>query len=256
MKKIFNKQLSSLIICFASIVILFVSFITIFVMHANAQSNLAMQQQWTSDKGSFDRAFEIAVSDKETPDKTLYIPNLKDQLGNNIDQLMQSIGNNASIVSTRAVGAAGDKIVNETTINLTNEVANLKFGTTQIIADTDKNGKIRKISFMCNISSLGYKALSFADLINNEHLVEKSFNEAGLFIDEGSVVLPVDKSSYTTYDSDGTTVIREHYDFSGKVKADGRNYSWSSSFDVDYSMANQKGNLSDTVRLLTISIEN
>lgn len=255
MKKFFNSTKSPVIICILAIVILLISFCVLFVMHQNAEANLGKQQQWTSDKDSFDRAFEIAVSDKETPDKTLYVPKIKDQIGKTIDQAVQNIGQGANVVSSTTVGGPNDKIVTETLINLTNESSSDKYGTTHIVAGTDKNGRIVKISFSCNILLLGYKSLSYTDLVNNEHLIEKTLTEAGLPVQEGSVTAPADKFSYTSYDSDGTTVTRECCSFSGKEKLDSTTYKWDSVFDVDYSLANQKGDLSSTVRIITITIE-
>ncbi|MDO5426406.1 MAG: hypothetical protein Q4F54_01045 [Coriobacteriia bacterium] len=47
------------------------------------------------------------------------------------------------------------------------------------------------------------------------HIVEKTLTEAGLNVESGKVKVPDNRASWTTYDSDGTTVVMESCDFSG-----------------------------------------
>lgn len=254
MKKIFNNTKTPIILCILSIIVLLVVFVALFVIHAGAEANLGKQQQWASGKDSFDRAYEIAALDKETPDKTLYVPKLVEQIGKTVPEAVANIGQGATIVSTNVVANTNDKVVSETVLNLTNESGDEKTGTPSVVVGTNNSGYITKISFSCNTWLLGYGKLSFTDLINNENVIEKTLTEAGLFVENDTVNAPSNRASYTSYDSDGTTVVKESCDFSGSKYQDGYNYQWSANLTFDYSRANVKGNLAETVRVLNISI--
>lgn len=254
MKKIFNNTKTPIIICVLAILILLSLFVLLFNVHAQAEANLAKQQQWASGKDNFDRAYEIAASDKETPDKTLYVPKLLDQIGKTVPEAVSNIGQGATVVSSTPVGKPEDKVVIQTTVTLTNESGDDKSGTPIIIFGENSSGIITSVSFTCNTWLLGYGYLSFVDLVNNEHLIERTLSEAGLDIDQGSVVAPANRASYTTYDSDGTTVVREKCNFEGDKYQNGIYYHWSANLDFDYARANVKGNLAETIRMLNISI--
>ncbi len=224
MKKLFNKPNSPVVVCIIALVVMLAVIVSLIAIHASAEANLARQQKWTSDKDSFDRAYEIAASDKETPDKVLYIPNIVNLLGKTIDEAVNSIGQDAFVVSSTKISDYETGASNQTIINLNNEQANIKSGTPNIVADTNRSGRIVKISFSCNIRLLGYGNYSFVDLVDNLHLIERSYNEAGLYLEDGSVSVPANRSAYSTYDSDGTTLISENCDFNGNHWQDGRNF--------------------------------
>ena len=94
----------------------------------------------------------------------------------------------------------------------------------------------------------------FADAVKNEHIVEKTLREAGVNVADGSAKLPSDKTSYSTYASDGTTLVKENCSFNGTVDINGAAHTWSSVLMYDYSTANASGNLADTVRIIYIYI--
>ena len=94
----------------------------------------------------------------------------------------------------------------------------------------------------------------FADAVKNEHIVEKTLREAGVNVTDGSAKLPSDKTSYSTYASDGTTLVKENCSFNGTVDINGAAHTWSSVLMYDYSTANASGNLADTVRIIYIYI--
>ena len=246
MKNLLKNQKSPVIVCIIAIVVLCGLLVFLIASHSSAEANLGKQQQWTSGKDSFDRAYEIAASDKETPDKTLYIPNLVDQLGKTVDEAVANIGQGATVISS---------IPTETVINLNNESGNDKAGTPSIVVTTNRSRTITKIQFSCNTTLLGYGNYSFVDYVDNLHVIEKSLTEAGLKVDEGSVKAPDNRTTYTSYDSDGTTVVMESCNFSDTQWQKGRSYKWTSNLNFNYAIANAKGDLSETVRTLTISIE-
>lgn len=256
MKKLFKMQNSPIIVCIIAIVLMAAVLIFLIAMFSSASANLGKQQQWTSGKDSFDRAYEIAALDKDTPDKTLYVPNLCEQIGKTVDQACQNIGQGATVVSTSSsINDYNSGAISETHINLNNESGNEKSGTPNIIAYTNRSGRIVKISFSCNVWLLGYGNYSYIDMVNNFHIIEKTLNEAGLSVDEGSVKTPENRELYTTYDSDGTTTIMQNWTFSGSSFKNGKTYSWSSNLVFDYSIANSKGDLSETIRTITIAIQ-
>ena len=239
-KNLLKKPNTPVIICAISLAILVTAFVLVLIFFLNGRASLATQQQWASGKESFDSAYEIAAADKDTPDKTLYVPKLKDQLGKKLEDAVKDIGQGAVVVSSDA---------NQTVCNLTNESANLQNGTPTVVFGTEK-GIVKSASFSCSTWLLGYGPLSFVDMINNEHCIEKVLNEAGLQVDYGIVVAPTNRASYTTYAQDGTTVSTEKCEFSG---ASGRN-KWSASLVYDYTLANTKGNLANTIRTVSVTI--
>lgn len=206
MKKLLNNQKSPVIVGLIAVVVLCALLVFLIASHASAEANLGKQQQWTSGKDNFDRAYEIAALDKETPDKTLYIPNLVDQLGKTVDEAVASIGQGATIISTTPA---------ETVINLNNESGSEKTGTPSIVVSTNQSNRITKISFSCNTALLGYGNYGFVDYVDNLHIIERSLSEAGLKVDDGKAKAPDNRATYTSYDSDGTTVVMESCDFSG-----------------------------------------
>ncbi len=84
--------------------------------------------------------------------------------------------------------------------------------------------------------------------------MEKTLDEAGLAVPEGSAKLPEDKMQYSTYASDGTTLTKESFTFSGTGTANGAEVPWSSTLTYDYSMANATGNLVDTIRTILVYV--
>ena len=81
-----------------------------------------------------------------------------------------------------------------------------------------------------------------------------SMKEAGVSVAEGSVELPADKSEYSEYASDGTTLVKESCSFSGTVEFNGAPHEWSSVLLYDYATANTSGNLADTVRIIYVYV--
>ena len=98
---------------------------------------------------------------------------------------------------------------------MNNEAGNEKAGTPSIVASTNRSRIITKIQFSCNTTLLGYGNYSFVDYVDNLHIIEKSLSEAGLKVEDGTVRAPDNRATYTSYDSDGTTVVMESCDFSG-----------------------------------------
>ena len=57
---------------------------------------------------------------------------------------------------------------------------------------------------------------------------------------------------YSTYASDGTTVVRERCSFEGDTDVEGKPCAWSSVLSYDYTTQVVTGNLNDTVRVIYV----
>ena len=84
--------------------------------------------------------------------------------------------------------------------------------------------------------------------------MEKTLQEAGIPVAEGAAVLPEDKTAYSTYDTDGTTLVRENCSFSGTVDLNDAPHEWSAVLSYNYTTANMSGNLADTIRIIYVYI--
>ena len=251
MKKLRTNPKTAIFVGIASTVILAVIFGVVLSIYFVAKSSVGTQLQWANgSKEYFDSAYQIAAADKDTPDKTLSIPNLADCFGQDQQKVLEILGNEAYVVSSNTVNNN-----TEVVINFKNESASEDSVAPICNATFNKSGKLTKCSFTCNTSALGYGALSFTDIINNAHVVENALAEAGVSVAVGSVVVPADRSSYTTYESDGVTTVSEKYNFTGSAKANSRSCKWQALVNFDYSKANAKGNLAKTIRTIQITLE-
>ena len=118
----------------------------------------------------------------------------------------------------------------------------------------DEEGIIVQAGYSASTAALGYGTLSFSDAVKNEGVVEKTLQEAGINVPANTVELPADKSQYSTYATDGTTLVKENCSFSGNVDIDGVSHEWSAVLSYDYTTANASGNLSDTIRTIYVYI--
>ena len=118
----------------------------------------------------------------------------------------------------------------------------------------NEEGKVVQAGYSASTAALGYGTLSFADAVKNEHVVEKTLQEAGIPVAEGAAVLPEDKTAYSTYDTDGTTLVRENCSFSGTVDLNDAPHEWSAVLSYNYTTANMSGNLADTIRIIYVYI--
>ena len=90
--------------------------------------------------------------------------------------------------------------------------------------------------------------------MKNESIIEKTLQEAGISVPAGTVSLPADKTEYSTYASDGTTLVKEYCPFSGDIDINGVSHTCSAVLSYDYSVANASGNLADTIRIIYVYI--
>ncbi|MEG1825892.1 MAG: histone-lysine N-methyltransferase [Gordonibacter sp.] len=187
----------------------------------------------------------------ETTKKT-QAPNLATLLGKTQDEAVAALKRGATVTRTEEVKEEGNPIKSKVTVALTDEPADARTGTPTVYLGLSEEGKIVQAGYSASTAALGYGSLSFADAVKNEHIVEKTLQEAGVNVVEGAAVLPADKTVYSTYDTDGTTLVKESSSFSGSVDVNGAAHEWSAVLRYDYTTANTSGNLADTIRIIYI----
>ena len=156
-----------------------------------------------------------------------------------------------------AVEDDGDPVKTSLTVALTAEPVDTRAGTPTVYLGLDKDGLVIQAGYSASAAALGYGAYSFVDAVKNNYIIERTLQEAGIAVPEGTAQLPEDKLEYSTYADDGTTLMKEYCPFSGMISIDGKDYLWSSVLSYDYSVANAAGdtNLSDVIRIIYIYLE-
>ena len=219
---------------------------------AMVQQTQAQQQSTDVGNLSQDNSGKDAAS--ATTAKKTEVPNLVCVLGQTQDAAITALAHGATVTSSKDVNEEGNAVKKSVTVALTAEPADSRSGTPTVYLGLDADGKVIQAGYSAATASLGYGSLSFADAVKNEHIVEKTLREAGVNVADGSAKLPSDKTSYSTYASDGTTLVKENCSFNGTVDINGAAHTWSSVLMYDYSTANASGNLADTVRIIYIYI--
>ncbi len=189
-----------------------------------------------------------------TATKQTEVPNLAAVLDTTQDEAVAALKHGATVTSSRDVNEEGNAVKKSVTVALTAEPADSRSGTPTVYLGLNEEGKVIQAGYSAATASLGYGTLSFADAVKNEHVVEKTLREAGVNVADGAAVLPADKTQYSTYATDGTTLVKENCSFSGNVDINGASHAWSSVLLYDYSTANTSGNLADTIRIIYVYV--
>ncbi len=189
-----------------------------------------------------------------TATKRTEVPNLAAVLGTTQDEAVAALKHGATVTSSRDVNEEGNAVKKSVTVALTAEPADSRSGTPTVYLGLNEEGKVIQAGYSAATASLGYGSLSFADAVKNEHVVEKTLREAGVNVADGAATLPADKTQYSSYASDGTTLVKENCSFSGTVDISGSSHAWSSVLLYDYSTANTSGNLADTIRIIYVYV--
>lgn len=186
----------------------------------------------------------------ESTAKLADVPNLAELIGKNQDEAISLIGRGALVTANDPVNEDDNPIKANLKVALTEEPADSKTGTPTVYLGVAEDGTVRQVGYSASASALGFGALSFADAVNSEHVVEKTLARIGAPVAEGSVALPENKDEYSTYASDGTTVVRERCSFEGETAVGETPCIWSSVVSYDYTTQVVTGNLNDTVRII------
>lgn len=242
-------------ILIAIIVVLIVLLVAAVVaggMLLHTASQTAVQMAASNQQSSTDGMQEGIDDASLDAEKVVEVPNLVALLGLNRDDALATIGHGATVASSTEMNEEGNPVRTSLTVALTDDPADSHSGTPTVYLGLDEGGAVVQVGYSAPTSSLGYGALSFADAVSNEHVVEKTLQEAGVPVEEGACVLPGDKASYSTYDSDGTTLVRENCSFNGEVTIGDASHAWSATLSYDYTRANASDNLADTIRLIYV----
>ena len=221
---------------------------------SNSQQEAAQQAQEQTVSPRADIANAPAVDAPDSTSKLADVPNLTALLGKSQDQAISDLRRGALVTSNREVSEEGNPIKVNLNVALTDEPADSKTGTPTVYLGLGENGSVLQAGYSASASALGFGQLSFADAVNNEHVVEKTLAEVGVVVPEGSAVLPANKDEYSTYASDGTTVVRERSSFEGATEVNGAPATWSAVLSYDYTTQVVTGNLNDTVRIIYVYI--
>lgn len=220
--------------------------------HQEAAQQAQEQVESHGDRESI--ADTTARDASETTAKLADVPDLAGLLGKTQDEAVKALGRGALVTANSAVNEDDNPIKTNLTVALTEEPADSKTGTPTVYLGLGEDGRVRQAGYSASALALGFGSLSFADAVNNEHVVEKTLAKVGVTVPEGSAVLPANKDEYSTYASDKTTVVRERCSFEGDVDVAGAPCTWSAVLSYDYTTQVVTGNLNDTVRVIYVYI--
>lgn len=210
----------------------------------------AQQQAQTQTQTDIVETSSSRSSSEATSSSKTNVPNLVSLFGKTADEAIAEIGHGALVTANRPVEDSASAIKTNLNVALTEEPADSKTGTPTVYLGLDKDGKVIQVGYSASASALGFGSLSFADAIATEHVIEKTLAKIGADVPEGTVVLPEDKTVYSTYASDGTTVVKERCSFEGPISINGLDCTWSAVLSYDYKTQIVTGNLNDTVRIV------
>ena len=183
------------------------------------------------------------------------VPDITQILGMKQDDAVNALKRGAKITGASAAGEDEGAIKTNVTVALLDEPADPRTGgTPTVYLGLNEEGVVVQAGYSASASALGFGSLSFADAVNNEHVIEKTLQKVGVEVPEGTVVLPANRDSYSTYATDGTTVTKERCSFAGDATVNGQPCTWSAVLSYDYTTQVLTGNLSDTVRIIYVYV--
>ena len=221
------------------------------------QSQLVATQQAQEQKSAqeVDALAQDGMSDADTATtKTTDVPDLVALLGRTQEEAVAALQRGATVTSTREVNEEGNPVKTSVTVALSGEPSDTRSGTPTVYLGLGEDGAIVQAGYSAATASLGYGSLSFIDAVKNDRIIEKTLQEAGVIVPENTVELPEDRAGYSTYASDGTTLVKESCSFNGTADIDGAAHEWSSVLLYDYTTANASGNLADTIRTIYVYV--
>ncbi len=238
------------------IVALIVALCVLLYQFIQTSQNAVTQQvqQEGAQVATTEEGTDVATDAQATTQRTTEVPLLTAVMGMTQDDAVAAIGHGAVVSGSVEVNEEGNPIRQRVTVSLTSEPADTRSGTPTVYLGLNEGGTVVMAGYSAATASLGYGNLSFVDAVQNENIVEKTLDEAGLSVPAGTAQLPTDRASYCTYASDGTTLVEENCTFEGEGDVNGAHYTWSSMLMYNYTAANASGNLNDTVRQIYVYI--
>ncbi len=256
-----SRRMRIVLIVVSVVLVLLLAALVYFAFTLVNEANSVAYQ--TASRESSDAPSSLA-SDAQDDENVVHgdVPALSGLLGKTTDDAIAEVGRGATITSQKDITeetGKGDKkktqvVGTSVTVALADETTDNSGNTPTLYFDCDKDGVITRVGYSTSVASLNYGDMSFADIVQNGHIVENLLSDAGLPTDDGAVTLPA-TDDYRTYADDGTTIVQEAYTFSGTSNAtDGSSHKWSCRLSYDYSAANVSGNLADTIKLVQLYI--
>jgi len=190
----------------------------------------------------------------ETAAQQTDVPTLTTLFGKTSDEAIVELARGAFVTNNQANKEKKSSIKTNITISLADEPSDSKTGTPLVYLGLDKDGKIIQTGYSAAAAALGFGSLSFADAVNNEHVIEQTLRKVGVAVDDGVATLPEDSSKYVTYGKDGKTIVKERCSFEGEADVNGAPCTWSAVLSYDYTTQAITGNLSDTVRIIYVYV--
>ena len=252
-----SRRMRRVLIAIVVLLVLLIGALGYFAWQWFEESQLIASQQTQEQQSSQEVG---SMQTDETKDATTAtakktdVPDLAAVLGMTKDEAITALKHGATETTSKEVNEEGNPVKTNVTVALTDEPADTRSGTPTVYLGLNEDGAVVQAGYSAATASLGYGSLSFVDAVKNEHLIEKTLQEAGVDVPEGSAELPADKTAYSEYASDGTTLVKESYSFSGTVDLDGAAHEWSAVLLYNYSTANTSGNLADTIRIVYVYI--
>lgn len=214
----------------------------------------AVQQTQVSDVNAITAEGDAGDDSSANTSKKTTVPDLVGLLGHTQEEAIAMLQHGAEVTRSMEVNEEGNPVRLELQVALADEPSDSRSGTPTVYLSLNEGGVIIETGYSAATSSLGYGSVSFTDAVQNEHIVEETLAEAGLTVNYGTAQLPEDKMQYSTYDTDGTTLIKEYCSFNGTGMADGVEHAWDAILSYDYSVANATDNLNDTIRTIYIYV--
>ena len=214
-------------------------------------------QQTQEQAASSKDAIDSQVADDATAATTKHadVPDLSLILGKTQDEAIKALQRGATVTATREATEEDSVIKTNVTVSLTSEPSDSRTGgTPTVYLGLNEAGTVVQAGYSASASALGFGTLSFADAVTNERVIEKTLQKIGVDVPDNVVVLPDNKDEYSTYASDGTTVVKERCSFEGDANVNGTPCLWSAVLSYDYTTQVLTGNLTDTVRVIYVYV--
>lgn len=250
-----STRMRKILIVVSILLVALIAALGVVVFHlVTTAQDAAIQQTNISVAEDDDIDAQDSDPDSRSSAKKTTVPDLVPLLGSTLEPALEQIGHGAEVTRTLEVNEEGNPIKQSVQLTLTEEPSDSRAGTPTVYLDLDEEGCILQVGYSAAMSALGYGTLSFSDAVVNEHVVEETLIEAGLSVSYGAAALPEDKTEYSTYDTDGTTLVKEYCAFEGVGTASGAEHQWEAILSYDYSMANATDNLNDTIRTIYVYV--
>lgn len=252
-----SRRMRRILIALIALLLVGLCVLGFFMYRAFTESQEQAVQQTQEQTASSKDSIDATPSDDavEAPTKQADVPDLSTIMGKSQDEALEILKRGAQVTSTQSVDDEDSVIKTNVTVSLTSEPADSRTASTPTVyLGLNEDGVVVQAGYSASASALGFGSLSFADAVTNERVIEKTLAKIGVMIPENTVTLPSNKDEYSTYASDGTTVVKERCSFEGSVDVNGVPCSWSAVLSYDYATQVLTGNLNDTVRVIYVYV--